>query len=280
MEYAASSIIERPARRSPSELRKVFGTNLRQLAARETSVSQLCRDLGINRTQFNRYLVGEAFPRPDVLDQICNHFDVDARILLEPLDRLEQERFGADILAQLPFLEALQATGAISRDRDMTPDGYYMMYRRSIFHRDHLTAYPMRITSTQSGPSRLRATLPRSMAQRTDVGDSFEQRRIEGLVFQHMNGISFVTIVAHAPVLHFGFLSNAYRGNPRYFHGASIITQSYLARGRHFEPVLLERVEEPGRNGLWPYRRVIGMRSLALHAPFVRDYFEEADVGG
>ncbi|MEP2204195.1 MAG: helix-turn-helix transcriptional regulator, partial [Tateyamaria sp.] len=50
--------------RSPSELRSMFGANLRQLAAEYTSISDLARQLGINRTQFNRYLSGESFPRP------------------------------------------------------------------------------------------------------------------------------------------------------------------------------------------------------------------------
>ncbi|WP_152610651.1 helix-turn-helix transcriptional regulator [Ruegeria sp. ANG-R] len=75
--------------RSPTELRKMFGANLRQLARKYPSVSALCRELGINRTQFNRYLLAESFPRPDVLDRICRFFEVDARILLKPLDEIE-----------------------------------------------------------------------------------------------------------------------------------------------------------------------------------------------
>ncbi|WP_299661083.1 helix-turn-helix transcriptional regulator [uncultured Ruegeria sp.] len=75
--------------RSPTDLRRMFGANLRQLAQSYPSVSEMCRQLGINRTQFNRYLGGESFPRPDVLDRICRFFDVDARILLKPLDEVE-----------------------------------------------------------------------------------------------------------------------------------------------------------------------------------------------
>lgn len=75
--------------RSPAELRSMFGENLRRLARGYPSVSELCRRLGINRTQFNRYLGGESFPRPDVLDRICRFFKVDARILLKPLDEIE-----------------------------------------------------------------------------------------------------------------------------------------------------------------------------------------------
>ena len=75
--------------RSPAELRSMFGANLKHLSGSYPTVSALCRELGINRTQFNRYLSGESFPRPEVLDRICRFFQVDARILLVPLDEIE-----------------------------------------------------------------------------------------------------------------------------------------------------------------------------------------------
>ena len=75
-------------RRSPAELRSMFGENLRILANDYPSISELSRQLGINRTQFNRYLSGESFPRPDVLWKICDFFEVDARVLLEPVQNI------------------------------------------------------------------------------------------------------------------------------------------------------------------------------------------------
>ena len=74
---------------SPAELRAMFGRNLRLLCQPYASVSALCRELGINRTQFNRYLSGESFPRPDILQRICAYFKVDARILLQPLHEVQ-----------------------------------------------------------------------------------------------------------------------------------------------------------------------------------------------
>lgn len=69
---------------SPTQLRQTFGLNLRALIG-EQSVSAFSRAIKMNRTQINRYLACEAWPRPDVLHRICSHFGVDARILLEPL---------------------------------------------------------------------------------------------------------------------------------------------------------------------------------------------------
>jgi transcriptional regulator with XRE-family HTH domain len=59
---------------SPAEPHAMFGRNLRLLGQPYASVSALCRELGINRTQFNRYLSGESFPRPDILQRICAYF--------------------------------------------------------------------------------------------------------------------------------------------------------------------------------------------------------------
>ena len=83
-------VVINPARdmTDPVEVRGIFGANLRQLSGRYPSIAGLCRELGINRTQYNRYLSGESFPRPDVLQRICTFFDTDARILLEPVDEL------------------------------------------------------------------------------------------------------------------------------------------------------------------------------------------------
>ena len=74
--------------RTPAQLRSMFGANLRTLSSNYSSVSALSRDLGINRTQYNRYLSGESFPRPDVLARICDFFSVDARVLLEPVEQI------------------------------------------------------------------------------------------------------------------------------------------------------------------------------------------------
>tara|TARA_B110000027_G_scaffold132448_1_gene158625 strand:- start:637 stop:921 length:285 start_codon:yes stop_codon:yes gene_type:complete len=53
-----------------SELRRMFGENLCSLAKGYPSISELSRRLGINSTQFNRYISRESFPRPDVLARI------------------------------------------------------------------------------------------------------------------------------------------------------------------------------------------------------------------
>ena len=74
---------------------RVFGENLRLLCKTRPSIASVCRDLDINRVQFNRYMSGHSFPKPNVLQQICDYFLVDSRIYLEPLTPDDLERLGA-----------------------------------------------------------------------------------------------------------------------------------------------------------------------------------------
>ena len=113
--------------RSPADLRNMFGANLRVLSRKYASISDLSRRLGINRTQLNRYLSGESFPRPDVLDRICTFFDVDARILLEPVESLNKT---AQILNS-PFLADFMGKAAVKIPEEEFPSGFYRFSRRS-----------------------------------------------------------------------------------------------------------------------------------------------------
>jgi transcriptional regulator with XRE-family HTH domain len=116
---------------SPSELRNMLGANLRELAKSTNSISALCREIGINRTQFNRYLSGESFPRPDVLFRICRYFDVDARIILEPLaDIGPSER---SLLAH-PDVEDFLSAGVQALTEAQLPSGFYQFVRKSFLN--------------------------------------------------------------------------------------------------------------------------------------------------
>lgn len=109
----------------PAAVRTVFGTNLQQLSLPFPSVTALAHELGINRTQFNRYLSGESFPRPDILDRICKFFDVDARILLEPLAEIKPAETQSD------FMGDFVVSGAFDLPEEVFPSGFYKFSRRS-----------------------------------------------------------------------------------------------------------------------------------------------------
>jgi transcriptional regulator with XRE-family HTH domain len=113
---------------TPSELRSMLGANLRQLSQRAPSISALCRELGINRTQYNRYLAGESFPRPDVLHRICTYFNVDARILLEPVGDITG---GNTSIFNNPAISDFLGGATRPVGEEDFPSGFYRFARRS-----------------------------------------------------------------------------------------------------------------------------------------------------
>ena len=119
---------------SPAELRAMFGRNLRLLCQPYASVSALCRDLGINRIQFNRYLSGESFPQPDILQRICAYFKVDARILLQPLHEVQNRN--TDVIFSNEMEDLLTAASSIVNINSFT-SGFYRFSRRSFVGDQH-----------------------------------------------------------------------------------------------------------------------------------------------
>ncbi|ANT61618.1 hypothetical protein AYJ57_14060 [Salipiger sp. CCB-MM3] len=58
--------------------------NLRLLCSYHKSIAEVCRQLGVNRSQFNRYLSGETFPSLRLMQRMCDFFGVDESELLLP----------------------------------------------------------------------------------------------------------------------------------------------------------------------------------------------------
>ncbi len=71
-----------------------FSANLRILCSEKPSVSALCRDIGVNRQQFGRYLNGAAVPSAHNLRRICAYFSIDERDLFLAHDAF-RNRYGA-----------------------------------------------------------------------------------------------------------------------------------------------------------------------------------------
>ncbi len=66
-----------------------FSENLRSLCAEYGNVSQICRDIGLNRQQFNRYINGSSLPSAHNLRRIARHFDLTEAQLFAPPETFE-----------------------------------------------------------------------------------------------------------------------------------------------------------------------------------------------
>ena len=122
--------------KTPREIRSVFRNNLAYLTQNEPSISGLSKKIGITRTLLARFLSGESTPRPEALAAICDYFNVDARIMLEPIQDKERDRFRAwkSKVADMLFLP----NHVPASDRSL-PNGFYIEWRPSFVRADEVT---------------------------------------------------------------------------------------------------------------------------------------------
>ncbi|MCA0961864.1 helix-turn-helix domain-containing protein [Salipiger bermudensis] len=190
--------------RSPAELRGVFGANLRQLGQSSASVSQLCRDLGINRTQFNRYLAGESFPRPDVLHRICNFFGVDARILLEPVDEIGGDPKG---LLHHPYIADFVGGGlVVPIAEDEFPSGFYRFSRASFTDPDSFIVGLVQI-SRRDNFAFLRGFEPKAAMEMHGMSTDAPTREFRGLVMPQAEGLAILVSRRDSVTSSFNYLA-------------------------------------------------------------------------
>jgi transcriptional regulator with XRE-family HTH domain len=110
--------------------------NLAVLARREKSISELCRSLGLNRQQFNKYLSGQHLPSRRNLSRIAQYFGVSEKDLFARPAEFEERYAGglsplARLIAELPhapgFHARLPETAASAHEME----GVYLRYHCS-----------------------------------------------------------------------------------------------------------------------------------------------------
>ena len=200
--------------RSPAQLRSMFGANLRLLASKYPSISELSRQLGINRTQFNRYLGGESFPRPDVLDRICSFFGVDARILLEPVENLSmsQDSLVSDVLSD--FVGA----GVSTVSESLYPSGFYRFTRQSFVSEDNYVVGLVYVFR-KNGNAYVRGYEAKEAMKQQGLPIDAKSREFRGFVTQQEDGISMLISRRNAITTSFNYLSKVASMNNNYWVG-------------------------------------------------------------
>ena len=120
-----------------------FSENLRLLAGYYPSIAEVCRRIGLNRQQFNKYLSGQTRPSRHTLRRICDFFGVEDYELLMPADQFRGliavrpqraenlETDEAPPYQAPPYIESLEALFSASRTDVTRYLGYYFTYRFS-----------------------------------------------------------------------------------------------------------------------------------------------------
>lgn len=169
----------------PLELRKALGRNLRKLAEPYRSISSLCREIGINRTQFNRYLAGESFPRSEVLEQMCNFFQVDTQTLLGVSARSVQPPAAINH----PFLRDFTAP-LDSVSEPLFPSGFYRFTRESFLDTDMVMSGLVQV-SRRDGATCVRGFASRVSIRHMGLPITGTVREYRGVVIPQDAGVTF-----------------------------------------------------------------------------------------
>lgn len=104
-----------------------FANNLKYLCSRSRSVSAVCRDIGINRQQFGRYLSGNAVPSAYTLRRIANGFGLSTDdLIFTKLDDDAYEKLPVQLRGSPLKLIEETFPGDISKLRSLV--GYHHMH--------------------------------------------------------------------------------------------------------------------------------------------------------
>ncbi len=113
-----------------------FSRNLRLACSFHSSIAAVCRRLGVNRPQFNKYLSGATHPSAHMMQRICDFFGVDPHEFVLPHSRFEQILSVRPTRATAPAVQGY--FGHVERLRHQTRSaldkylGYYYEYYYSM----------------------------------------------------------------------------------------------------------------------------------------------------
>lgn len=247
----------------PAELRGIFGENLRLLAREYSSIAGLCRELGINRTQFNRYLSGESFPRPDVLHRICTFFNVDARILLERVDNIRSK--STDLLSH-PVVSEFLSPGTVNVSEEVFPSGFFRFSRPS-FVDDKLYVIGLVYVCREDGYTFIRGYEAKEAMAQQGLSTDSATREFRGIVMREEQGIAALVARRGAMTCSFNFLSRITSFQNNFWEGYATRTVRESLNGRRAARMVYEHIQANPK-AIFETARQAGFCTEAELSPF------------
>lgn len=224
------------AQSNPAELRMILARNLQRLLENDTTVSEACRQIGVNRTQFNRYLAGTAFPRPDVLHRICRYFRVDANILLEPIaprPKTAEELAGSENLWQQhsrrPF------------DHYLLPNGFYKYWRKS-FRQPKRAYLGLAQITTHGREKHWKGYDLHDQAIRSGGKRFARSSRYDGLLIQQFDGFALVSRTPYTDLMNMTYFEYGLDGLMEYYTGISFITRRRMPDTNRLSAIVMQKL--------------------------------------
>lgn len=223
---------------NPADLRMILGDNLRQLCRDTPSISELCRTIGVNRTQFNRYLSGTAFPRPDVLFRICRHFDVDANILLHRLAEPQTTK-----TPNAPVAGRLVIDTQRPFDHYLLPDGVYRYWRKS-FRQPGLAYCGMALIYRKAGEKLWKGYDIHDVAIRSGTKRYARSTCYEGQLIQQFDGFALMSRTPYNDQMNVTYFEYGLDTLSDYYSGISFVTRRRLSEANRLTGIVMQRLAD------------------------------------
>ncbi|WP_170381930.1 helix-turn-helix domain-containing protein [Ruegeria atlantica] len=132
--------------------RETIAINIGRLVKARGNISAVCRRLGINRQQFNKYLTGQHMPSQVNLNAICDYFGVTFSDLITPDMEIPERKHPSELLAgyqaftKSNLLQTVIRTSETDRLKQFCGT-YYKYHYSSIYRGDIVRAvtsiYPL-----------------------------------------------------------------------------------------------------------------------------------------
>lgn len=110
----------------PDSIKEIFAANLKSLSVQKSSVALVCREMKLNRQQFNRYLAADTLPNPRSLKRIADYFGVSEERLFESPAARKVNKTRDSLPSNFPMFEK-----TLSDARSILPSGIYYSYTNS-----------------------------------------------------------------------------------------------------------------------------------------------------
>ena len=245
---------------SPHDTRGIFARNLKLLMGEHGNVAELSRVLDVNRTQLNRFLSGESFPRPDILQRFCDHFNVDARILLEPVESLKGPTTG---LKQ--ELEKYGSGYNYEASRRLN-DGFYIFWKLT-YGRPQKGQSILTLVKTVDGIQTFSGYMPKASGTYFMPSDP-QKRRAGGIIFPQDDGFSMLAFDPQGRRISLSFMEYGYMS--RLYVGASYLSTGDTPNTQPYVPVAMQQLP-PDAQHVLAAARDSGLRPLETIPPAIRE---------
>ncbi len=262
----------------------IFGRNLRELCKRTGTIAEVADHLGVNRVQMSRILNDESFPKPGLMKRICDHFSVNARILLEPLADLEAEHQNQNAGKAISMAEPLSyaffgrdySVNEYNKNHEIVLDGLHLMIRPSFMWRDGYWIGMVRFFN-KGGAQLMRRFDPIARGMKRSDLTPMRVREYRGLMLNSSESISFLyatripnTVIG---IDHFGTRTWPTHG---FLSGRCLVMSSANPIGKTLVPSILQPLEQDTKTIL-NAARLCGFKNLS-EVP--RKYHEHLSSAG